>query len=268
MELLNSDNIYKLKPGLISRKVYQHGGKSDIISHYEYGHIKVGDNQIRLSTCLDLNTMMVTYPIEEQQYLKCGQFIYFTSGDMFLLVINSLLENETFHHRKTDKKNYEINISSLFEMGAVYHYGLIDYTTRSFETDDGIHPITKQLPELFLKANLRGCMIGQKPHYILGRLENSGSESHFDWEMWTNYRDIFFAYQSTNAFTHHQTIGIQARRNTEKMLRGDINYLTKRPGMIKAAPGVTYMIFDWQITNDIERIRRYCNMMYHRYLKK
>jgi hypothetical protein len=267
MHLLG-DKIYKIKPSITYTKKYQSNGKDLVEEFYQYGHVQINNQPIRVSSCLDIQHQMIQYPIEEQQYLKNGQYNFFTCGDLYLLVINSLLD-ESMYHIKTEKKNYEVNISALFELGAVFKFGLIDFDNKTYEDEIGIHTITKQLPAKFLQAHLRGCMIGKKPHYILARLENSGSAKHFDYELWTNYRDIYFAYRSKNAIRTWQAYGLQARKNTEKILNREkwefTNLVNKSPGVIKVRDNVHFMIFDYQQVNDIEMIRKYCHKVYTKY---
>jgi hypothetical protein len=271
MELLGP-YIYKLKPGLTTRRNYLSNGQEKKTEYYQYGHITVNNNEVRVSTCLDIISGIVTYPIEEQQYFKWGKYIFFTCGDLYLLVNVNKLEISS-HHRKTEKRNYEINISSLFELGAVEKFGFIDFTNYFYEDEDGIsHKITSQLPEGYLNAQLKGCMIGRKPKYILARLENSGSPSHFDYELWTNYKDIYFEYKTTNTINHHKTIGLQSRKNTKKILKKDsfefTNLVGKRPGIIRKDDNVHFMIFNFEEINDLELIRKYCNKVYKKYLAK
>jgi len=269
MQLLGN-NIRKIKPGLVYRQTTANG-KKKIEQCHEYGHIVINKQPIRLSTCLNLDANIIQYPIEEQKYFNNGKYIFFTCGDAYLLVnINKLLLSN--HHRTTEKKNYEINISSLFEIGAVEKYGLIDFYNETYEDEKGIHNITTTLPEKYLAATLRGCMIAKKPHYILARLENSGSENYFDYELWTNFKDVYYNYKQNITQGNHKSIGLQARKNTAKLLKRDkfefTNLIGKCPGIITKNKDVHFMIFNYKEVKDIERIRLYCNNVYRKYFKK
>jgi hypothetical protein len=245
MHLLG-DNIYKLKPGLLEKRI-----SNMVVDHYDYGHIKVKDKSIRLSTCIDTVKGFIQYPIEEEQYFDKGDYLYLTSGDMFLLV---KLSNLVPLH-KTDKLNYLTMISSLFEANAVKSFGLI-IDDKAWEDATGIHQITKQLPELYMKANLRGCMSGKKPKYILARLENSASPDYFDYELWTGCRDIFFTYKTN--LSCHKSLELQAKKNTEQINDRWVytNLVGKCPGIITVKKDKHYMIFKWP--NNLEMIRKYC----------
>jgi hypothetical protein len=267
LQVLNGRYISKIRPSLVQKKISLSHGKEEIKNYYQYGHIRINNQPIRLSTCLNFDRQIIQFPIYEQQYLKFGQYTFFTCGDLYLLAINSLLENIP-GTRKTDKGNYEINISSLFEMNAIYKFGLIDFQNQTF-LDDSLHQITKNLPSRFKKINLKGCITGTAPHYILARLENSGNRSTFDYELWTNYKDIYFAYRDKNNIKQWNAYRLQSDKNTNKILKKEkwefSNIRGKAPGIIKAADDVHYMIFNWQKINNLEEIRKYCHKIYLKY---
>jgi hypothetical protein len=267
---LNGKHIYKLKPGLVFRRVSRSMMNATQESYYQYGHIKIDKQPIRISTCLSFKRQIVQFPIYEQDFFKFGQFTLFTCGDLYLLVVNSLLEN-MIGSRRTDKGNFEINISSLFEYGAVYKFGLIDFLNQTYTNEFGINKITVILPPRYLLANLKGCITGTTPHFILARLENSGSINTFDYELWTNYRDIYFAFKKRNNIKQWNAYRIQSEKNTNKVLNREkwefTNLIGKAPGIITYNENVHFMIFNWQKVNDLEKIRQYCHKVYTKYFR-
>lgn len=266
---LNGKYIYKLKPDIVERKISKSHGELKQ-NYYQYGHIKIDNQPIRLSTCLSLKHQIIQYPIKEQQYLKFGQFSFFTCGDLYLLVINSLLEN-IIGSRKTDNKNFEVNISSLFQFNAVYRFGLIDFDNKTYTNENGTNKITNTLSEKYQSAILKGCMTGTTPHFILARLENSGTLKTFDYELWTNYRDIFFAFKDKNTIKQWNAYRLQSDKNTKRLLDKEkwefSNLIGKAPGVITYSKDVHFMIFNWQKINDLEEIRKYCHKIYLKYFK-
>jgi hypothetical protein len=270
MQELNGKSIYKIKPGLVSRRIAKPNGGELKENYYQYGHIKIDNQPIRLSSCLSHKRQIIQFPIYEQQFLKYGQYTFFTCGDMYLLVINSLFEN-IMGLRKTEKGNYELNVSTLFEFDAVYKFGLIDFMSQSFTNENGKQKITVILPPKYLMANIKGCITGTTPHYILARLENSGNLKTFDYEMWTNYRDIYFAFKNRNNIKQWNAYRLQADKNTRKVLNREewefTNLVGKAPGIVKYNDKVHFMIFNWQKINDLEKIRIYCHKIYNKYFK-
>jgi hypothetical protein len=267
---LNGKHIYKLKPSIVFKKISKSHGKDQKENYYQYGHIKINNQPIRLSSCLSFKRQIIQYPIYEQEYLKFGQYTLFTCGDLYLLVINSLLEN-ILGERKTEKGNYEVNISSLFEFDAVYKFGLIDFDNNTFTNENGTHKVTVVLPQKYLSANLKGCITGTEPHFILARLENSGTLDTFDYELWTNYRDIYFAFKKRNNIKQWNAYRLQSDKNTTKLLNKEIweftNLVGKAPGIITYSKDVHFMIFNWQKVNNLEEIRKYCHKIYNKYFK-
>jgi len=254
----NPNEIRKIIP----TKVASHKSTDHI-----YGHITVGKNvtPIRLSTCLDINNS-IQFPIEEKQYFYRGNHIFFTCGDMFLMIdcrrLCHHLDNGNIPFIKTKLKNYEIFISDLFKLNDIVNYfGIIDFTnfdvilySHSGQLKTNIKNI--QLNPTFLKCSIRGCITAAKPKYVAARIENSDSITHFEYHLVMTRIDLVNEFKNYKAPRSPQSMGNYARINTDNYLKEKADYKM----LIKKGPGVSYIILKYDQINDIHAVRKYCQL--------
>jgi hypothetical protein len=258
-DIFNSKRIFKIKPNCVGKKFVD--GYHD---YYEYGHIKIDNNSIRLSTCLDRKNGTVQYPIEEQQYFERGTFLFFTCGDLYLLVdVLKLKDQPIDYRRETKNRNYEISISNLFLMGVVSKFGLID--GEEYEDIAGLHKLQTVLPKRFLQRKLRGCITGRKPKYVLARIENTDVDSYFEYELRTTIKDVWLDYGRKNGLKSWNAISIQCKKNTEALFNDSALI---KPAIIKKKEGVSFLIFDYTKCSDLERIRNHCIKVRQKFFEK
>jgi len=238
-------------------------GNKTIYENYVYGHLIVGNNPIRLSTNLDLKNNSIQFPIEEYSYFSYGKYLFFTCGDLYLIVscskLQDCIESKTIMIEKTALKNYEISIIDLFNNNIIENFGLLDINNLSVEKDDGTSAVlSNTLSQTFLNTKLRGCLIGQKPKYIVARIENSNSDLFFELFFFMNRKDIrkmIFRNTIKNIKTD-QGIGLIIKYHTNNIL-SEIQEI-RQSSLIKTGKNFSYAILNYNKVNNIHKIKQYC----------
>ena len=173
-------SVTKIVPSFVKAKL----GKSVVEDNYIYGHVLVGMKKepMRLSSCLSLKNNTVQFPVDEYPKLLKGKYFFFNCGDIYMVVdalkLHREMEGSNIVASQTAFRNYEISITSLFDRDLVCHFGMIDVASMTAEKENGSKVgLPRTLGGIFLNTKLRGCMSGEKPKYILARIENSDSPS-------------------------------------------------------------------------------------------
>jgi len=247
-------NIKKLKPTIMQHKV----GNKIVQNNYEYGHIKIGWNSIRLSTCLDIKNNKISIPIEEAAQFIRGDLIFFTCGDLYLIIdckkLYNKIESKSIIIEKNKLKNYDIFIPHLFDANIVSHYGLIDMNTLDVETNNTIINLSQVILPNFNNQKLKGCLTGLKPKYLLARIENSDSIDFFETISCATLNDVKNLFSITGPKTV-QGIGRKIKINTENILNEKIG---NESSILKLGKDNSYIPINVQKIIDIERVQKYC----------
>ena len=234
-----------------------------------YGHLKIDEHPVRLSSCLDISNS-IQFPIEDYKYFHLGRYIFFTCGDLFLMVDCKELQHAMglglIPYQPTKLKNYEIYISDLFnysKVDLVHWFGLIDFTTHDFEYYDmfnnrrtgNIKNIT--FSDAFLNFNLRAYNQSSKPKYGVFRIENSDNESYFEWKLFVNLSDLVHFGRMWQWPKTTQGMGNIVRLHTKNLLSKEPMLYHKN--VLKTQKRFSYIVLDWTKI-DLEQARKYCNL--------
>jgi len=260
---LYSTPLTKIIPGCVKIK-----NEKGIQDNFIYGHITASpfNYAIRLSTCLDIQNNMVSFPIEEYQYFLKGQYLFFTCGDMFLTVnckdLYDKISNQLIRFNKSKVKNYEIFISDLFNANLICYFGYLNLNNYDVDYYDQNQHVQTNLIHLkvdpiYLQTTLRGAFIGANAKYRAYRIEHS--DYIFEYKDFMNLKDLLKefgtnGFKSTSGYSYHIKFHNQ-------------NALSEKPiinhkNVLKKAKDISYIIASTDV--DIDIMQRYCQ----RYLKQ
>lgn len=246
----------KIHPGIIDIKSYNKD-----INKFNYGHLDVGGKIIRLSTCLDIENEFIQFPKEEFKFFEKGDYLYFTNGDLYLIINNEKLMTKFSQFRSTDHNNYEILIYNILD--TVDYYGYIDwFVSKDVDSNNGIFNLnTIILDQKFIMTKLRGCKIGNKPKYLVARIEGSNYKNTFEYFTCVNLKDI------------RNKLKIYSPCKTDQGIRYKIIYNMKNFNNeiivpIKQTKQKNFLLFDIRNGYDIDRIRKYCSKHEIKYITK
>lgn len=179
------------------------------LDHSNYGHLFVDDKQIRLSSCLDKITGTLQVPCYETEHWNDKSYIFFTTGDLFILVKTSDIEGLEMY--ASERNNFVYGIPDLFLRNAITEFGIVRGSTvelpdRSFQLS------SIKLPQKFAAYKLRGCRSSFNPKYALIR-KNSRT---LDGELYCTIKSIIAHYnlsysqQYLSRLSHQHTQIFQA----------------------------------------------------------
>jgi len=254
MQLYASNQISKIVPG---RQKTIWGGYI-VENNYWYGHLLIDGKAVRLSLCLDLTNQSVQFPIEEVERMERGDLIFFTCGDFFVLVnspkLREAIKKQSIIYRATNLANYEVGLSELFSASLIENFGLIDMQALTVETATGIHSIANvKAPRKFLATKLRGCLIGDKPKYLLSKVTMCDSANTFQRQYFVTQHSILDALGNSSVTTK-QGIGQCINFHSQNVM-AEVPIISNR-NLIRAN-GALYLIT--RVTPEImERITNYC----------
>ena len=236
----------------------------DFISYHKYGHLSCGQSKttashFRMSTCIDKSSNTVTIPMYEFKHFDSGNYIMFTTGDLFLIVdVKKIWKKYKTDLRKVGPimeniGNYVIPISWLFSNNFVSHFGTATMDQFEEGTNKTVHNINKiKLPKNFENIKLDGCLDGCKEKFIVVKIANADNADYFEYKYYKSSRAIFNDIKKSN-ITTVQGIRKQAKTNTTNLK--DMQYSIK-PSIFNFN-GVKCLIFDNRENLDIEKIRQY-----------
>jgi len=265
-------NIYApiitlINNGNVIRKIIPNIVETEKENFFKYGHLEINNKKIRLNSNLDINNS-VQFPIEEVQHFLKGDEIFFTCGDLFLIVnckkLYHLIKNNNIPINKTKLKNYEVFISDLFDNNLIDNFGYINMQT--FEVESYWRNLTNTFTQLkfnyktvainplFHKYTLRGCLSGLEPRYIAAAIEMSDSEMYFQFIKFMNRKNLVSYFKKPKT---PQGIGYLAKLHTE-------NCLSERPvpiykNLLKKNKK-HWIILDLEKVSKLETVRKYCEL--------
>lgn len=174
--LLKAKVVMKCSSTFIGTTSAQKGNKLD----QYYGHLIIdNDKYIRVSTCLNKEKRTVQVPISEKQYWNDKTYLYFTTGDLFLLAKTSDLEK--CYCQNTELQNYEFSIPEMFMSKSIHKYGIVNDLGFMVSGSNGnVVDLTQvSLPKKFGDFKIKGCVSTFKPKYVLQDISGSNSYSEY-----------------------------------------------------------------------------------------
>lgn len=135
-----------------------------------YGHLSIDNKKyVRISTCLDMKYQNVQIPIREEKFWNEDTYIFFTNGDLFLMLNSEILKN--LNRTKTKLLNYQYNFNDIFSKENIT-YGLlkdkkVSYISTSNGEERKLNLDSIQLSEKFYEFKSRGCTSSLNPKYLV-----------------------------------------------------------------------------------------------------
>ena len=186
----------------------------------KYGHLLLDDTKsIRVSTCLNNRNFYVQIPKKEEQFWNKNSYVFFTNGDLFLMVNSEKLKN--IPKIETKLQNYQIEINNLLKLNEI-SFGLrkedkISYIKNGEESFIDLNE--SKLSKEFYNFKSRGCMSSLKPKYFV--FERNGK---------IDFDEHGSTFKSLNAIENYyklgftrQYLGRLATKNAEILDRIDVS---------------------------------------------
>lgn len=128
-----------------------------------YGHLVQDGFNYRIATTIDLDKKIVQIPESEQELFKPENRLLFFKNNFFVILDSSRCSKYVDYYYN-DVNNLTIDLARMIEKEDYFNFGLLDGTkiiTAKGTFDRSLEPV----PEKFLKAALKGCIVFARPKY-------------------------------------------------------------------------------------------------------
>lgn len=155
---VSKSNISHLQD-ISNGEIYKNYGK--------YGHLTIDDKNIRISTCINLPFNCVQIPIKEERYWNKDTYIFFTNGDLFLMVNSQDFKN--LEKIRTKYLNYQCSLNKLLDLDESIFGLLKDHqVSYCFKDKEKIIDLDSlKLSKSFYEYKFKGCMSSFEPKYLV-----------------------------------------------------------------------------------------------------